>query len=79
MTTNCYQCGEPGHMIASCPALLPGNDDEALTYAAHLAVIDAIVANWHEGKLSIDQKRKMISDENRAYYGPSCRRALAWP
>ena len=48
-------------------------------YRDHLNRIDAYVAAWHAGKISIDEKRRAISDENRMFYGPDCRRNLLWP
>ena len=70
----CYHCGEPGHFVAECPMMTP-----ALTYEEHQARIDGYVASWVRGEISIDRKRKMISDENVLHYGADCPRRLRWP
>ncbi len=70
----CYHCGTPGHFVAECPLMTPaGSKDE------HLARIGGYVAEWHRSEITVERKRKMISDENLLYYGPSCRKALRWP
>ena len=70
----CYRCHRPGHYADSCPESIPaaGKDE-------HLARIDAYVEDWIEGRITIDQKRRAISDENRLYYGDACPRRLIWP
>jgi hypothetical protein len=48
-------------------------------YCAHLGRIDAYVTAWRTGRITLAEKRRAISDENRTYYGPDCRRNLLWP
>lgn len=81
----CYRCGEPGHVKAECtappappPASAPGQMD-ARAYSAHMETIEDAVADWAAGTITLDQKRRKISDENRRYYGPGVRKALTWP
>lgn len=70
----CYHCGQAGHFVAECPQMVP-----ASSFGEHMARIDAYVGQWARHEISRDQKRKMISDENLLWYGPSCRKALTWP
>jgi hypothetical protein len=69
----CYHCGEPGHWVVDCPTMRPAASSEE-----HQARIDSYVASWVRGEITVDRKRKMISDENLLYYGPGCRPALIW-
>lgn len=48
-------------------------------YQAHLDRIDELVRFWHDGRISIDEKRMAIANENRQFYGPSCPKRLLWP
>ncbi len=70
----CYHCGTPGHFVAECPLMIP-----AASQGEHLARIGQYVDMWVAGEITVERKRKMISDENLMHYGPSCRRALLWP
>jgi hypothetical protein len=70
----CFNCGEDGHIKAECPARLSKE-----SRSDHMAVIDETMQAWIDGKISIEQKRRMISDENLAYYGEGCRKALLYP
>jgi hypothetical protein len=45
----------------------------------HMDIIESYVTAWQAGEMTLEQKRRAISDENRAYYGPGVRRALTWP
>ena len=72
--TACYRCHRPGHYADSCPDSIP-----AASKDEHLARIDAYVEDWIEGRITIDQTRRAISDENRLYYGDACPRKLTWP
>jgi len=54
-------------------------DQPTENYRQHLARIDKIVALWHDGKISITEKRMSIASENRQFYGPNCPRRLLWP
>jgi hypothetical protein len=59
-----------------------GADNEkarADAHRAHLGRIAAYVTAWQNDELTLAEKRRAISDENRMYYGPDCRRALLWP
>jgi len=40
---------------------------------AHLAAIDAIVARWQAGELTLTRKRELIAEENTFYHGRSAR------
>jgi hypothetical protein len=71
----CFSCGQPGHVKAHCPARQQHGD----SWDDHIAIIDATVTAWTEGNISIDRKRRMISDENRSFYGAGCPRRLQWP
>ena len=70
----CYHCGTPGHFVADCPMMVP-----AASHEEHMARIDLYVAMWARGELGLEQKRKMISDENLLHYGPACPKRLLWP
>ena len=54
------------------------DQDHRAAYAAHMDLIDSYVAAWQRGELTIDQKRRAISDENQAFHGPECPRHLLW-
>ena len=54
-------------------------DSPTSSYQQHLARIDRLVELWHGGKISINEKRVAVSDENRQFYGPNCPRKLMWP
>lgn len=69
----CYHCGEPGHFVAACPMMVPASSTEE-----HVARIAGYVDAWVRGEITIDRKRKMISDENLLHYGAGCRPALLW-
>ena len=49
------------------------------SYQQHLARIDQLVTLWTDEKISTDEKRRGISDENRLFYGLNCPRKLLWP
>lgn len=55
-----------------------GNNDDGAR-ALHLAQIDAYVAAWQQGVITVDHKRYLISEENKRFYGPGCPRKLIWP
>lgn len=42
----------------------------------HLAAIDAIVARWQAGEISLARKRELIAEENDFYHGHPARRRL---
>jgi hypothetical protein len=46
--------------------------------AAHLARIGKLVMLWQTGLISVDDKRRGISDENRSFYGAECPQRLIW-
>lgn len=90
----CFGCGEVGHLVAQCPhpaadrhpprSLADASADQAAAdlagaFAAHMAMIDRYVADWWQGKISTEEKRRLISAENHAFYGPSVRKALTYP
>jgi hypothetical protein len=54
-------------------------DNPTSNYKLHLARIDQIVMSWHEGRMSITEKRMAIAAENRQFYGPNCPKRLLWP
>ncbi len=70
---NCYHCGGH-HYVAECPLMIP-----AASRDEHMARIDQYVAMWQRGEVTLERKRKMISDENLLWHGPACRRALLYP
>jgi len=71
---DCYHCGTAGHFVAECPMMVPAASKEE-----HMARIAQYVAAWLMGEITVERKRKMISDENLLYYGPGCRKALLYP
>ena len=38
-------------------------------YHDHMKRIDAIIANWKHGTIGTREKRRQITEENKAYYG----------
>lgn len=71
---DCYRCGQQGHFAADCALSMRASSDEE-----HRARIDGFVRDWTEGRISMERKRMAVSDENKLWYGPACRRALTWP
>jgi hypothetical protein len=57
-----------------------GQSPESTTdgYRDHLARIGQLTERWHEGLITVDEKRRAISDENRQFYGPDCPKHLLW-
>ena len=41
-------------------------------------MIDGYTAAWARGEITTGEKRRAISDENLAFYGPDCRKTLLW-
>ena len=76
MPATCFECGDLGHVAGECP-----NREELgrQQHAAHLVRIAALVADWQAGRITLAEKRRKISDENKAFYGPACPRKLTWP
>jgi Zinc knuckle len=74
----CFNCGQQGHYAAACPAgtygAAPAGEQAAQQRQdreSHLAAIAAIVMQWHDGKITLAQKRGLIVGENLKHYaGP---------
>jgi hypothetical protein len=73
---NCYACGSDDHLYRDCPerdtrppAAVAHPDGRAGTRDDHLARIDGIAALWCEHKITVQQKRRAIADENLQWYG----------
>lgn len=89
--SDCYRCGQPGHNRNQClngttlPGRVVASDAPEPRYAGsydeHMARIKDAVRRWHEGEISLDDKRRMISDENIRWHGVTAARArkLTWP
>lgn len=54
------------------------DQDQRAAYAAHMDLIASYVVAWQRGEITLDAKRRAISDENRAFYGPDCPKHLLW-
>ena len=80
---DCYRCGADDHLYRDCPqaaeaeaATAPAA--RAVSYEEHLGRIDQLVMAWHAGKLTYQQKRQAIADENSQwYYGPKTRSGIS--
>ena len=74
----CFNCGEEGHIDPDCPLRL-----RAEHWKAHLSRIDRLVDLYVAGRITREQKRRMISAENVTWYGhdnPELRaRRLSYP
>jgi hypothetical protein len=60
----CFNCGEDGHIDPDCPARIP-----AAGYREHLSRLVRLADLWVAGRISREQKRRMISAENVLWYG----------
>jgi hypothetical protein len=54
------------------------SDISAEGYQQHLDRIAELVVNWQAGLLTVEQKRRAISDENKQFYGANCPKHLTW-
>lgn len=52
------------------------NNHQYISHEEHTLRIRIIVNQWFAGEITIDRKRQLIIEENRTYYGPSCRPEL---
>ena len=55
----CFTCGDAGHQARACPLLRPAASREE-----HAGRIASIVRRWHDGQISLDAKRRLITAEN---------------
>ena len=60
----CFNCGEIGHLDANCPLRF-----QAESWRGHLKRVERLVDLWVEGRITREQKRRMISAENVLWYG----------
>ncbi len=72
--SDCYHCGEPGHFSAACPL-----HRRAESWDEHLARIDSFAARWADRRITLEQKRISISNENQLWHGEFCPRRLLYP
>jgi Zinc knuckle len=70
----CYHCKEPGHFASACPKLMLAEG-----FDEHIGRIEHFTAQWHAGNLTREEKRHLISYENRLYYDHGCRKVLLYP